>query len=150
MDAAQYQHGYSLPAANSEFFNGSSALQLINFNIVHRYPMIDVTTIDVPDSEAHNAMIYQYAKNTFEHNLALRTGLQSASFRPDDVQNTAGEHRIRHNNQHRTDSSSSSLDADASNVRTSISKDGHEIRDQIIMQGVVQMNSKASSTEPLY
>lgn len=143
LEAIQYR-GYSVVASTeaSPHANISSmaAMPALDFNIVHRYPMVDVTTVEVPDSEAHNAMLYQHAKTAFEQNLAVKATQSGVLSRPDD-QNA--EHRIRHNSRHRNNSTA---DADAM-PGTKISNDGRDFRDQIIVQGIVQRNSKALPTE---
>lgn len=109
---------------------------------MYRYPMVDVTTIEVPESEVHSAMLYQYAKYAFDQNLASKLSQTGPVVRPDPDQTEL--HRIRHGNRHHINST----EVDG----LKISKDGHEFRDQIIVQGIVHRNTKSveSSTESSY
>ncbi|XP_050534660.1 uncharacterized protein LOC126901853 isoform X1 [Daktulosphaira vitifoliae] len=131
MEAVQ-DYGLSNTETNPNMSTISS-VQTLSFNI-QRYPIIDVAVIEVPDSEAHNAMQYQYAKFAFEQNLA---GM-AASPKTEEHQQQRSEHKIRHNNHHKLDT----RDYEIPEMR--ISKDGREFRDQIIVQGVIP---KIPSTE---
>ncbi|XP_050429818.1 uncharacterized protein LOC126838983 isoform X2 [Adelges cooleyi] len=132
MEAVQ-DYSLSNPEANNSV--SLSPVQALSFNI-QRYPIIDVTTIEVPDSEANNAMQYQHAKYTFEQNLA---GMAMQP-RIDDYHQHSTDHRIRHNNHHRMDTA----DYDTSDMRFS---SGRDIRDKIIVQGVIHRRPSTELTD---
>lgn len=147
----QAQRDYSLQTSGAGAADprpqNASTLEAFSFNLF-RYPMIDVTTIEVPDSEVNNAVLFQYAKNLIEQNLAAGR----AASRPEDAgpgrarksdQEPSTDqvelHKIRHgggnNGRHRA----ANPDADLSDVA------GREFRDRIIMKSVVYKNPKASA-----
>lgn len=131
MEAVQYDYG--LPNVETNLnISSLNAIQALSLNI-HRYPIIDVTTIEVPDSEDQNDMMLQYAKYAFEQNLTHKASQLTAP-RPDEQ----SEHRIRH--RHRINST----DIELSGMK--LSKDGRELRDQIIVKGIVQRNPKTLQT----
>lgn len=139
MEAVHNSYGVPVrnPANNSNT-NSAEALAL-SFNM-HLYPIMDVTTVEVPDSEANNAMLYQYAKNAFEQ--VGGRGADSSSNLSSGQEDQVAElqHRIRHGSrQHRNNGT----------IPGSLSKDGHELRDQIIPQGIIQRNvqHKLTTTE---
>ncbi|KAL5241321.1 hypothetical protein ACI65C_008731, partial [Semiaphis heraclei] len=129
-------NGYGVPVRNpTNNTNAADALAL-SFNM-HLYPILDVTTVEVPDSEANNALLYQYTKNAFEQ--VGGKGVDTAPYLPPGQEAQAAElqHRIRHGSrQHRNNGT----------VPGSLSRDGHELRDQIIPQGIVQRNLQYKST----
>lgn len=131
-------NGYGVPIRNPTATTNSSntdALAL-SFNM-HLYPIMDVTTVEVPESEANNALLYQYAKNAFEQ-VGGRVAV-SSSYLPEGQEDQATElqHRIRHGSrQHRNNGT----------VPGSLSRDGHELRDQIIPQSIIQRNLQLKST----
>lgn len=129
MEAMQQHSGTKNGEGNANI-NVSSlrTMQAFNFNLVHRYPMIDVTTVEVPESEAQTALMYQYAKLAFQENLAGKASQSSVSSRSgDEPQN---DHRIRHNTRL------------ADPMR--MSKEEREFRDRIIVKGIIHRNTDAS------
>lgn len=137
-------NGYGVPVRNPTTMinnsntNAGDALAF-SFNM-HLYPIMDITTVEVPESEANNALLYQYAKNAFEQ--VSGRGTVSPSILPAGQEDQAAEfqHRIRHGSrQHRNNGT----------IPGSLSRDGHELRDQIIPQGIIQRNvqHKLSTTE---
>ncbi|XP_026809338.1 uncharacterized protein LOC113551344 isoform X2 [Rhopalosiphum maidis] len=123
-------NGYQAVTTNNSNTNAADALAF-SFNM-HRYPIMDVTTVEVPESEVNNAMLYQYAKNAFEQ--VGGSSAASASYLPTGQED---QHRLRHGSrQHRNNGT----------VPGGLSRDGHELRDQIIMQGVIQRNAQHRPT----
>ncbi|XP_008189870.1 uncharacterized protein LOC103311860 isoform X2 [Acyrthosiphon pisum] len=116
--------------ANNSNTNAEDALAL-SFNM-YMYPMMDVTTVEVPESEANNAMFYLYAKNTLEQVGGRSSGLSQGQ----EYMIAEFQHRIRHGIQHRNNGT----------IPGSLSKDGHELRDQIIPQSIIQWNVQHKST----
>ncbi|XP_060837707.1 uncharacterized protein LOC132919839 isoform X2 [Rhopalosiphum padi] len=126
-------NGYQAATANNSNTNAADPLAF-SFNM-HRYPIMDVTTVEVPESEVNNAMLYQYAKNAFEQ--VGGSSAASASYLSTGQEDQGNQHRLRHGSrQHRNNGT----------VPGSLSRDGHELRDQIIMQGVIQRNAQHRPT----
>ncbi|XP_025199896.1 uncharacterized protein LOC112597873 isoform X2 [Melanaphis sacchari] len=136
MEAVHNGYGNPTITANNTNANTVDAFAL-SFNM-HRYPIMDITTVEVPESEVNNAMLYQYAKNTFEQVGGSDT--VSAPYLPAGQGDQGNQHRIRHGSrQHQNNGT----------IPGSLSRDGHELRDQIIVQGVIQRNvqHKPQTTE---
>ncbi|XP_027844588.1 uncharacterized protein LOC114125230 isoform X2 [Aphis gossypii] len=127
-------NGYSdTVTTNNSNANTVDAFAL-SFNM-HRYPIMDVTTVEMPESEVNNAMLYQYAKNAFEQVGDSGT----AAYLPEEQEDQGNQHRIRHGSrQHRNNGT----------IPGSLSRDGHELRDQIIPQGVVQLHKPSTTESP--
>lgn len=138
MEAVQNSYGVPvrnpITTGNNSNTNVDDALAL-SFNM-HMYPIMDVTTIEVPDSEANNAMLYQYAKSTLEQ-VGGRGAGSSLNLSPGQEYMVAEfQHRIRHGSQYRNNGT----------LPGGLSKDGHELRDQIIPQSIIQWNVQHKST----
>ncbi|XP_003240932.1 uncharacterized protein LOC100575681 [Acyrthosiphon pisum] len=116
--------------ANNSNTNADDALAL-SFNM-HMYPIIDVTTVEIPKSEANNAMSYLNAKNTLEQVGGRGAGLSQWQ----EYMIAKLQHWIQHGIQHQNNST----------ISGSLSKDGHELRDQIIPQSINQWNVQHKST----
>lgn len=79
-------HGYGLqlnPAAANNL-----TLNALNFNTVHRYPVLDVTTASEP--EARKALQYERTRLAYEQGLANASQMSGIMSRPDE------QHRTRH------------------------------------------------------
>lgn len=146
MEAAHRGYG---PAAASAAAVNTSALQAFGFN-VHRYPMVDVTTVEVPDSaESRDAafLYHQYAKYAFEHQHRQQQQQQPAAG-PDQI---AEMHRIRHgggggNSRHRDGAQEVNGGDDGDDEDDDVSSEtaGRQFRDKIIVQGVLYRNPKGN------
>lgn len=133
--------GFLMEAAQREFDPDASPLQTYSFNL-SRYPMVDVTTIEVPESEAQQAILYQNAKYAYEQNLASMMSKSGGAML--EAGQEADVHRIRHANyRHRANSSSSADAADAA----AAGLDGRDIRDQIIVQSIIYRNNKTATAK---
>lgn len=136
----QAQRDYSL-MGDADPYPNTSTLEAFSFNL-YRYPMIDVTTIEVPDSEINNVMLFQYAKNVIEQNMASRALQLNAgpgqTHKSEELDHTE-LHRIRHggNGRHRANTTAEPSEAA-----------GREFRDRIIMKSVIYKNPKAPTSHP--
>lgn len=138
MEAVHNSYGVpvrnSTTKANNSNTNADDELAL-SLNM-HRYPIMDVTTIEVPESEANNAMIYLYARNTFEQVDGRDAGSSFNLSQGQEYMVTELQHRMRHGSQHWNNGT----------IPGSLSNDGHELRDQIIPQRIIQWNVQHKST----
>lgn len=153
MEAAHRGYG---PAAASAASVNTSALQAFGFN-VHRYPMVDVTTVEVPDSaESRDAafLYHQYAKYAFEHQHQHQHRQQQQQPAAG-LDQMAEMHRIRHggggggsggNSRHRDGAQevNGGDDGDDEDDEMSSEAAGRQFRDKIIVQGVLYRNPKGS------
>jgi len=127
-------NGYSTTVTTNNSNANTVDAFALSFNM-HRYPIMDVTTVEMPESEVNNAMLYQYAKNAFEQ----VGGSGTAAYLPEEQEDQGNQHRIRHSSrQHRNNGT----------IPGSLSRDGHELRDQIIPQGVVQLHKPSTTESP--
>ncbi|XP_039275700.1 uncharacterized protein LOC120349483 [Nilaparvata lugens] len=93
VDAARL---FSLEHNQSETSNGGSS-SAYHFN-THMFPMIDLCTVELPETEIAEAVLYHNAKFALERQLL--TVVRNNSIASADVMDD-NRHRIRHQNHHR-------------------------------------------------
>ncbi|RZF45274.1 hypothetical protein LSTR_LSTR013648 [Laodelphax striatellus] len=106
---------------NQSEASGGSSSSAYHFN-THMFPMIDLCTVELPESEIAEAVLYHNAKFALERQLL--TVVRNNSISPADNDND-GRHRIRHQNHHRiVVMNSTAVEAMADAAASSIAQGG--------------------------
>lgn len=122
-EAVDYGYGLQLnPAAANNL-----TLNALNFNTVHRYPILDVTTAS--ESEVIRAQLYERTKLMYEQGLAKATQMSGIVTKLDEPT----QHRTRHHHRNGTADVQQTLAPGLMDQ----SPDGHELRDQMVEKHVI-------------
>lgn len=121
------EYGYSFSGAANATANVLSVDAL--YSNSYRYPMVDVTTIEIPNSEASKDTFLAYTRRVLGQNADGRTSVQQG---PDDRR---PEHRIRHdnNNRHKANGTAAAAAAILGKPNMNLSDAEREFRDRIIV-----------------